>query len=106
MIADAGMTDYSSWAYDFVLTRRPMFIFATDLAQYNTERGLYYPLESTPFPVSQSSDELLEHVRAFNDDVYQKKIDAFLQDKGCVEDGHAAERIVAKMKEIIGGNNT
>lgn len=103
MIADAGMTDYSSWAYDFVLTRRPMFIFATDLNHYNTERGLYYPLESTPFPVSQDNDELVASVLSFDDDVYQKKVDEFLLDKGCVEDGHAAERIVEKMKEIIGG---
>ncbi len=102
MTADAGITDYSSWAYDYVLTRRPLFIFATDLEEYNNERGLYFPLESTPFPVADCNEELLRNVRQFDDARYQKRIDEFLEDKGCVEDGHAAERVVEKLKEIMG----
>ncbi len=103
MIADIGMTDYSSWAYDFVLTRRPLFIYASDLDEYNNERGLYYPLESTPFLVSQNNEELLANIGKFDDGEYQEKVTAFLADKGCVEDGHAAERVVEKLKEIMGG---
>ncbi len=102
MTADAGVTDYSSWAYDYVLTRRPLFIFATDLEEYNNERGLYFPLESTPFPVADCNEELIKNVRQFDDARYQKRIDEFLEDKGCAEDGHAAERVVEKLKEIMG----
>lgn len=102
MISDIGMTDYSSWAYDFVLTRRPLFIYASDLDEYNNERGLYYPLESTPFPVAENNEMLLNNVRQFDDVAYHEKVEAFLQDKGCIEDGHAAERVVEKLKEIMG----
>lgn len=100
--SDAGITDYSSWAYDFVLTRRPLFIYATDLEEYNTERGLYFPLETTPFPIATDNPTLLESVARFDDQDYQRRIDEFLAGKGCVEDGHAAERVVEELKKIMG----
>lgn len=102
MAADAGLTDYSSWAYDFILTKRPMFLFAPDKANYDDERGLYFTLESTPFPVAEVSDQLIENVKNFDDTIYQQKVVEFLADKGCAEDGHAAERVVEELKKIIG----
>ena len=45
---------------------------------------------------------LLNNVRQFDDVAYHEKVEAFLQDKGCIEDGHAAERVVEKLKEIMG----
>lgn len=102
LISDIGITDYSSWICDFVLTRKPAFIFATDLDEYNNERGLYYPLETTPFPVATNNDELMNNIICFDDIIYQKRIDEFLSDKGCVEDGKASYRVVEKIKEVIG----
>ena len=102
MISDVAITDYSSWIYDYVLSRKPGCIFATDIEEYNTERGFYYPLESTPFLIARSNDELIENILKFNDAVYRQKVEEFLKDKGCFEDGHASERVVEKIKEIIG----
>lgn len=100
-VVDAGITDYSSWAYDFVLTRRPLFIFATDIDRYNNQRGFYYPLEETPFSIARSSGELCENIAAFEESVYVNRVESFLEEKGCIEDGHASERIVEKIKEVI-----
>ena len=97
------MLYYSSWICDFVLTRRPAFFFATDLQDYYTERGFYYPLETTPFPLAQSNDELQKYILEFDEEEYREECEAFIKDKGCVDDGHAAKRIVEKIKEIIGG---
>lgn len=102
LASDVGITDYSSWAYDYILTRKPLFIFATDIEEYNTERGLYYPLETTPFPIATDNEQLVEKVKDFNNEEYQSRIDAFLGEKGCVEDGYAAARIVDKIEKIIG----
>lgn len=99
-VADAGITDYSSWAYDYVLTRRPLFIYATDLDQYDQGRGFYYPLTETPFSISQNTDELSENILAFDDGAYQARIDDFLAKKECVDDGHASERIVGLIKQV------
>lgn len=101
-IADIAITDYSSWIYDFLLQRRPGFIFATDIDLYNTERGFYYPLESTPFLIATNREELNENVRKFDNEIYLEKVEAFLKDKECCEDGHASERVVDKVLELMG----
>lgn len=102
LIADAAITDYSSWIYDFILTRKPGFIFATDIASYVDERGFYYPLTSTPFSISVNNDELMENVRTFDDVHYRQEVEAFLQDKGCMDDGFASQRTVDKILEVMG----
>ena len=104
LLADIAITDYSSWIYDFVLTRKPGFIYATDLEQYDNERGFYYNLETTPFAIAKNNRELVRNIQNFDMDAYQAKVEEFLQGKGCVEDGQASRRVVEKIKEIIGDN--
>lgn len=100
-ITDVAITDYSSWIYDFVLLRKPGFIFATDIEKYNTERGFYYPLEETPFPIATNNDQLIENILTFDNEKYLPEVEEFLVDKGCVEDGHASERVVELIKKLI-----
>lgn len=90
---DVGITDYSSWIYDFVLTGKPGFLFAMDQEKYNDERGFYFKLEDSPFPVSTDTDETVANIESFDEEVYAKKVKAFLEGKGCMDDGHASERI-------------
>lgn len=97
---DIGITDYSSWMCDFVLTRRPGFLFATDINEYNDERGFYYPLESTPFKVATNNEAMVRNILDFNDTKYQKEVDKFLKDRGCFEEGKASSRTVNKIIEL------
>lgn len=101
LVADAMITDYSSCILDYMLTRRPGFIFATDIEQYNTERGFYYSLYDTPFPVAVSNVELLRNIENFEEPRYVEAVNAFLEEKGCMDDGHAAERTADKIIEIL-----
>lgn len=96
---DCGITDYSSWIYDYILLRKPGFIFAMDRDQYNNERGFYFKLEDTPFPVAVDSDELEEKILAFDEKTFQEKITSFLADKGCMDDGNASVRIADQVLE-------
>lgn len=100
--ADCMITDYSSCVFDFMLTGRPAFLFATDVEEYNTERGFYYPLETTPFPLAQDNQSLTAQVRAFDGETYRQQVAAFLQEKGCVEDGHASERVAELIAALSG----
>ena len=91
--ADALISDYSSCMFDFMLTRRPVFVFAPDIADYERDRGFYYPMSETPFPVAKTEAELAENIREFDEAKYREGVEAFLKGKGCVEDGHATERV-------------
>ncbi len=99
---DVGVTDYSSWAYDYVLTRRPLFIYAPDVERYDQSRGFYYPLTETPFAIATDNAELGKAIRVFDDAAYQKEIDRFLAARGCYERGDAAVRTVKLIKETMG----
>ncbi len=101
-ITDIAITDYSSWVYDFILSRKPGFLFATDIEEYKKhDRGFYYPIETTPFAIAQDNDQLVQAIESYNDDEYLDKVEAFLKDKGCVEDGHASERTAKLICDIL-----
>jgi len=91
--SDILCTDYSSCIYDFILTRRPGFIFTVDMDNYNAVRGLRYPLTETPFPIAQNNEELAACIRNFDKEQYLKDVEMFLKKHGCVDDGHASERV-------------
>lgn len=103
--ADAGITDYSSWICDFVLTRRPAFLFAVDEKSYVSERGFYYSLDTTPFPIARNNKQLIDCVINFDEESYKQKTEQYLDALGCCEDGHAAERIVELIKDEMNKNN-
>lgn len=89
---DAGITDYSSWIYDYLLGGKPGFLFAPDKAEYDRGHGFYYPLETTPFPVAETNAALCEAIRAFDADRFATDRERFLAEKGCIEDGRSSAR--------------
>lgn len=102
VVSDIGLTDYSSWICDFVLTRRPAFIYAPDLDEYDSsERGFYYPLSKTPFPISKNVDELINNIKNFEAKKYKKDCEEYFKYLGCIEDGNASKRIVQLIKEHL-----
>lgn len=91
--ADAMVTDYSSCIFDYLLSGKPGFVFAVDLEKQTRERGFYYPLETTPFPIGLNSAELCANIRAFDAEKFAADTKAFLASKGCMEDGKASARV-------------
>ena len=65
--------------------------------------GFYYPLESTPFPVAETNDDLCRKIREFDATRFASESRAFLDGKGCMEDGRAAERAVDVVVEWMRG---
>lgn len=101
LIADAAITDYSSWIYDYILTGKPGFIYATDIGSYDQERGFYYPLSSTPFSIAKTNDELENNIAKFDETLYRESVQSFLKDKGCFENGDAAKRTADLIETIM-----
>ena len=104
VVADACITDYSSCVYDYLHTGRPAFIYAPDMAEYSAGRGLCYPLEETPFDLATNNETLVQCIRDFNFDTYAQRVQTFLRGKGCIEDGHATQRVVDLIENIINQN--
>ena len=99
--SDALITDYSSCIYDFVLSKKPGFIYAPDRETYESKRGLYYSLSETPFPIAENMDDFVREIEDFNNDVYQEKVTEFLKGKECREDGHASEKIAEVIMKVM-----
>ncbi len=102
LISDVVITDYSSTMFDFALTRKPVFLFATDVDEYIQMRGLKDMFFKTPFPLCRNNDELEQVIGDFNDIEYQKKLDKFNAVYKPLDDGHASERIINKINQAIG----
>jgi teichoic acid ribitol-phosphate primase len=45
LVSDAFITDYSSAIFEFAILKKPLAHFVPDLLEYETGRGLYYPIE-------------------------------------------------------------
>lgn len=95
------ITDYSSCIFDFLLTGRPGFLYVPDRDYYADIRGLYYPLENTPFSVSESNIELGNNIINFDENKYKEQIVEFLSEKGSVEDGKAARRVGKLIDSVV-----
>lgn len=100
LIVDVAITDYSSVALDFSNTRRPVFLYASDLDEYKRMRGLKEMYFKYPFPLSKTNDEQEAAILNFDNDNYQTKLTEFYKIYGSFDDGHASERFVEKLKMI------
>lgn len=98
--ADAALTDYSSAVFDFMLSGNPAFIYATDIEKYNTDRGFYFDIYTTPFPVATDNDTLIQNVADFDFADYREKVKAFLKRQGSFEAGTAAEQVARLIEGI------
>ena len=94
LAADIMVSDYSSTITDFMLTRKPAFMYVPDLEYYIKKRGLYFNVDELPFPYSLDNDQLIEQIKTFDSEKYKADVDAFIERIGYLADGHSAERVV------------
>lgn len=90
--SDCVITDYSSLMFDFALTERPCFQFATDLQAYMADRNFYFPLTELPFPRAEDNASLAQNIRTYSEQAQKERWEHFNRDFGLTEDGRAAER--------------
>lgn len=102
--SDAMITDYSSIMFEPAFVKKPVFLFATDRAEYiDGERGLLIDYDELPFPISETNEELAEQISEFNQESYERTLDMFFESYGVHEDGHASERAAQFISDIIDG---
>lgn len=102
LAVDLAISDYSSAALDFANLRRPVLLYASDIDEYTRMRGLkpmYYQL---PFPLARNNDEMEQNILNYDKEERLKQFNEWMKDPyGSVDDGHASERFVERLKSII-----
>lgn len=101
-ISDFVITDYSSIVYDFMFTKRPIFIYASDISSYErNERGLYFSLKDTPFPLAENNNELQQNILKFDNSCYNERLEDFILEHGVFEHGTASDAVAKRIKKEI-----
>jgi hypothetical protein len=100
VVADALCTDYSSVFFDYSNTRRPIYFLWPDLEHYGQAlHGFYLDPMTLPGPKCMSNEEFIDAFKR-NDqwfDTYGEEYAEFRQQFCPLDDGHAAERVLAKV---------
>jgi len=95
VVSDALLTDYSSSFFDYILTKRPCFLYCPDRKKYgDVERGFYMDLDKLPFSISETPDELYRNIDMFSIEEYMQKNNKFLKKIGNIENGTATAILV------------
>lgn len=95
------ITDYSSCMWDFALTYKPGFLFTPDIAQYESERGVYTSVSSWPYPYAKTNEELCILIKDYDFQKAKKKIDIHFETLKSFETGKASEKICNLILECI-----
>lgn len=101
LVSEVFITDYSSAIFDFAMTRRPAFIYASDEMDYLDERGTYFDIHDLPFPFSDTTARLTDDIAHFDERKYQKSLDAFFNWLGMKADGTASETVAKLILEKL-----
>jgi len=96
--SDIVITDYSSIMFDCAILNKQCLLYTPDHKTY--DRGFCWTLESLPFPIAYSEDELIINIRDFSKEIYDKNIKEFKNTIwGLEEDGKACERLYNWIKK-------
>ena len=104
MIAsDALLTDYSSLASDFVLLKRPIYLYQDDVEEYeNKNRGFYLPMSDYDYWIAHTPEELDALIERTTPERTAENCEKLIDFYGMHETGRSTEAavkyIVSKLK--------
>lgn len=97
---DLLITDYSSSMFDMTVAGKKCALFVPDLQQYmENERGLYFDIQTLPFPKAGDMEQLVHCVADFEG--YDQRCRVFLKEIGSFEDGNAAKHVAERICRIM-----
>lgn len=106
-VSDVLITDYSGSLFDYMLLRRPCFLFMPDYEEYGHDRGMYLTADDLPWPHSHNVEVLLDDILEYNEAEIMSRVESFLENTGNTNDGRATERVCEMiLRDLkIGRNN-
>lgn len=99
--SDILITDYSSSIYDFAVLKKPSYLYAPDVEEYRTMRGLKEQFFQLPFARSTTNEELVQQLAEYTPEYGEKVAQDFLDFYGSVDKGDAAKRVVERIGQVM-----
>ena len=87
--------------YEFSLTRKPVWIYASDCEEYIGQRDFYYNIHDLPFNISENNSLVINGILNYDDETYRKKIDEFFIKIECYENGTASQAVAKYIKSNV-----
>lgn len=103
LASDILITDYSSTVFEFAAMEKPSFIYAPDVEEYQKMRGLKKDFFRMPYPVCRTGEELLTQLSGYSPASGREAARRFMEIFGSVDRGDASERVVERIRQVIGG---
>lgn len=100
LVADVMINDFSSSMWDYMLTGKPCFLYATDMDHYIATTELYTPMNELPYPQARSNEELVNCIENFDEKEYKRRCDQNYNDFGGCETGEASQLIAKRIYDI------
>lgn len=101
-VADIGITDYSSIAFELAMINKPVFLLCKDINEYKkNERGLNFKFEELPFECAINENELFANIREFLVNKYEEKCNCFFNNINLIKTSKASDAIVEIIKDKL-----
>ncbi len=91
---DCLISDFSSSPFDYLLTKRPTFLYACDVEAYKSDRGFLFDFNELPFSMSENNDELCDRIINFDIEKYEAEAERFMKKTDYQERGRASASVV------------
>lgn len=93
LLSSAMISDYSSVMFDYMLTKKPCFLYVNDLADYQGDRNFYFDLSKLPYQTAQNNTELCDLISSFRETDLLKNLTSFEEEFKMKETGKAAKQV-------------
>ena len=94
IVSDMLISDYSSLIFEFSYLYKPIIMYASDIKEYEKERGFCIDITKVPFNIVKNNKELSDVIINYNSDNYIEKLNNFFKECGLNESGNSS-KIVA-----------
>lgn len=88
--SDIFISDFSSMVFDFALSGKPVFLYASDYKSYVETRGIWLQYQKTPFPFAFSNEELFDVLEKFDMEKYKVSLNQLMDEYELRETGKAS----------------
>lgn len=98
---DILITDYSSCMFDGMQAKKKVFLYASDIDEYNGERGMYFSFEELPFSLAQTNEQLEKNIIDFDEDKYIEEVHFFMNRINFFNNENSSRRVTEYIMKNI-----